>query len=902
VPRYADAVVGSSWSYSAVSAAPAAPLSPYTGAPLLNAQSAVPATADAFNAVQACWVFHGAAGMALQPGASSAGRMIGSARGFSVAAWFRVDDGGPSNPLPSVVLQLTLAADDATAAHTVTLSLLVTYGGATPIISVVARYCCAPDGLGATTDGDYAISSSTDEFGPTASQPNGGTFSVGVWQHVVVAFDGAGLQAGLFWNGVQLHPPASGWQPVDLCALLGAPPPYGPLRGGTLAYDASSTGASTDFAPLWGAVGDVQLYNLQADADMALGLFAARDDLCMDSPPPPPPPPLPPLPPAPPGGYSPPPPRPPNAPVPPPSPAPPPPRPPAELLSTETLTLCVPGFSVQEAYSFEAQLSTGLSTYFGILRAQVSYKKVSLGCPVAAAPATPSNAGRRLLQAPPAPANIGVNASYNTTFNTTFNTTLNTTLNTTDEAAVTVVLHDVPASLVAGPLASLYDAAAAPAALAALAVVLAAAGVPANVSMTGSAAVALRAPPPPRPPPRPPGETPATALAAANANKHRNDGPRSRLADAGEAAAVAIAAVAVLWFPVHSLVHAVTAAHKRRTAVSVAVALRCAGAPPRVSRISFAAAKQPADDNEKQHGGADEGEEALSGRRFGAPQLAAAVRALLQREAAAASAAASLRPPASLAVRPLLRKPLMRALGAGARNGHHEDDGTLATRRKPTGVMWRAKRALLTELHWQGRELRHAVRSLRRCCTRRSPDDAGKAFRAMTAAHDDDDATFTVVFEFTWSFGWRGRDAATAWRRHLRDEALLAPLEEALASALDSDDNGLAAAALEVRTSAWAPGGSVFIALMDDEPHASLDKKRGGTPLDSAKNSSTTSMDEDDAALGKAAGLAPAVAHRLQVVLRLCAAREEDENGVGVLRMSRASALVAATVVAPAVA
>jgi hypothetical protein len=338
----------------------------------------------------------------------------------------------------------------------------------------------------------------------------------------------------------------------------------------------------------------------------------------------------------------------------------------------------------------------------------------------------------------------------------------------------------------------------------------------------------------------------------------------------------------VLWFPVHSLVHAVTAAHKRRTAVSVAVAVRCAGSAPRVSRVSVAvAAVQPADEK---HQAGNEGEEALSGHRFGAPQLAAAVRALLQREAWATSA----RPPA-LAVRPLLRKPLLRALGAGARSGHHEDDGVLAARRKPAGVFWRAKRALLTELHWQGRELRHAVRSLRRCCTRRSPDDVGKAFRATTAAHDD--ATFTVVFEFTWSFGWFGRDAATVWRRRLRNEALLAPLEEALASALDDD------AAVEVRTlPASAPGGSVFIALLDDEPHASLDKKLGGGAPASEKSS--TSTDADDAAFGKATGLAPAVAHRLQVVLRLCAARDVvvGDDAAEEQRQSRASALVAATV------
>jgi hypothetical protein len=480
-----------------------------------------------------------------------------------------------------------------------------------------------------------------------------------------------------------------------------------------------------------------------------------------------------------------------------------------------------------------------------------------------------------------------VNASYNATLNST------TTMN---ETSVTVTLRDVPASLVAGPLARLYNSTAAPAALAALAAELAVAGVPARggatVSMISSAAVALRAPPPPRPPPRPPGETPATALAAANANKHRSDGPRSRLAGAGEAAAVAVAAVAVLWFPVHSLVHAVTAAHKRRTAVSVAVAVRCAGAPPRISRVSFAAAKQPTDD-EAHHDGADEGEEALSGRRFGAPKLAAAVRALLQREASAASAAASLHPPASLAVRPLLRKPLLRALGAGERSGHHEDDSVLATRRKPAGALWRAKRALLTELHWQGREMRHAVRSLRRCCTRRSPDDVGKVFRCIAAP----DASFTVVFEITWSFGWRGRDAATAWRRCMRDEALLAPLEKALSSALDDDSSPSPAAALEVRAlpASSAPGGSVFIALLDDEPHASLDKKRGAAPVAAADKESARSA-ADDAVLGKAAGLAPAVAHRLQVLLRLCAAREVDDSSEEAQRQSRASSLVAATV------
>ena len=36
--------------------------------------------------------------------------------------------------------------------------------------------------------------------------PNGVQFAVGVWQHVVVVFDGAGEPMGLFWNGVKQQP------------------------------------------------------------------------------------------------------------------------------------------------------------------------------------------------------------------------------------------------------------------------------------------------------------------------------------------------------------------------------------------------------------------------------------------------------------------------------------------------------------------------------------------------------------------------------------------------------------------------------------------------------------------------------------------------------------------------
>jgi hypothetical protein len=51
-----------------------------------------------------------------------------------------------------------------------------------------------------------------------------------------VAFGATGLQSGLFWNGVE-QDAALGWLPVDLEALLGARPPYGPVISGSLGYD-----------------------------------------------------------------------------------------------------------------------------------------------------------------------------------------------------------------------------------------------------------------------------------------------------------------------------------------------------------------------------------------------------------------------------------------------------------------------------------------------------------------------------------------------------------------------------------------------------------------------------------------------------------------------------------------
>jgi len=242
-------------------------------------------------------------GFALDPGVSP-GVLGANGHGFSFALWFRLDDYQKSNPTHNVVMQLVLSAPSG-GGRNVTLSLMVSYNATnSPVMALKALFCCGS----VLSDADYAVSSSDLEFQP---RPNNNTFAVGAWQHVVVAFDAAGLQSGLFWNGVEQDavPVVPGSQPVDLGALLGSPPPYGPVISGSLGYDLTG---NPEFTPLWGAIGDLQVYaDLQADAGMAAGLFVGSTASCAGTPPPP-------LPPAPPGGYSPPPPSPPSPPFPPP--------------------------------------------------------------------------------------------------------------------------------------------------------------------------------------------------------------------------------------------------------------------------------------------------------------------------------------------------------------------------------------------------------------------------------------------------------------------------------------------------------------------------------------------------------------------------------------------------------
>ena len=366
----------------------------------------------------------------------------------------------------------------------------------------------------------------------------------------------------------------------------------------------------------------------------------------------------------------------------------------------------------------------------------------------------------------------------------------------------------------------------------------------------GTLMLAPIAPPPPAPPPYPPGVTPATLLAVANAAKKGN-----RMVVVNEAAArgaaYAIAGLVVLWLPVQAMVHAVQAAYKRRTAVTAALAIHIDGGGPGSGGTN------------KLDGAADaegEGEEdELHGRRFGAPKLAAALVDILATESSTAAATDLLHPPQRPMLRPLLRTPLMAALGdkAGTNASVH-----LAARKKPASLVWRLKRFIASELHWQAREMRHAMRALRRCGGG-SRDPVGKAFRAVPSSRSG--GSGAVLVEVTWRFGWKGRSSAACWRWRLRDSTQLAALEAAIAA-------GLAVRPLEVLAVQQHNVGdsAVVLALLDDEPHANLDKKLKARQITSLADPETSQMDENGVN-GRSPGVAPAVAARLEAVLALCA-------------------------------
>jgi hypothetical protein len=765
--------------------------------------------------------------------------------------------------------------------------------------------------------------------------------SQGLWQHLVVTYNGAGELTELYWNGIP-QAPDSLYQ-----ASLG-PLPFGPISALGIGYDAGRQGQEhkmywgdwSRYVPLQGDVADVQFYDAALTQAQVTGLHTGDVTPCgtEPSPPLPPSPPAPPPNPpgvvspiAPPPSPSPPPPPPPSPPSPPPPSPPPnppgvvvlaPPRPPPRSpppsppmppgATPVQVSVCVAGYSLQSFTMYSNVLRVGLAQYAGVPSSSVVFRNVTSGCATPATPAAAPATGRRHLKQTPVPAppppnlacmNVSmgqplpvgcVPSDYNV--NNSVTGVLEVTLQPSDSATVQAALEAI-GNGTSGEAA-------------ALTAVLRSAGLTAiqGLRLPGAdaaAAVTLVALPPAAPapapapsprPPRPPRPPPA-APGAADPDKSghfssRPGGAKQRVLDEGASTGVAIAGVAALWFIVHAVIHAVTMAHTRRTCVTVALVVQCAAAD--------ATLHDDAAHDDEVHGGAHDDASrpatatlAMTGKRFKAPLAAGVLLAALTSEAAAANAVDAMPPPLRVTLRPLQRTPLVRA--AAAKHAHHA--GVRALRKKPVGPAWRLKRFILSELHWQARELRSLGRFFRRCCGH-SHDPVGKVFRLVPArgaavrdaaadahepAHelacalmreDDAAAPTAVLFDATFSFGFAGRDAAVAWRQAMRSAPQLERLEAALAAALISSSGGDAKAG-ETQIELTHVG-AVFAALLDDEPHANLDKKRAAVmrvstwPASAAAAATPmTVAQQREANAARSLGLAPTVAARMAALLLL---------------------------------
>ena len=198
----ADLVPGGGWTGTAVEAGPGAPLSTYNKPMVVGQDPSLQlSNIDPFDSLQRAWVFRGPNGVRLAPGG---GTTVGGPAGFSLAVWFRLDDSDWRTSMQNIVMELVL---DHPGGGTVTLILTTRFAyGWLFLAPIQAVWCCGPGGTTTTSDMDYVVSESDYQFDP---YPNGGQFSIGVWQHVVATFDGTGSPVGFFWNGVEQMMPGS---------------------------------------------------------------------------------------------------------------------------------------------------------------------------------------------------------------------------------------------------------------------------------------------------------------------------------------------------------------------------------------------------------------------------------------------------------------------------------------------------------------------------------------------------------------------------------------------------------------------------------------------------------------------------------------------------------------------
>ena len=333
----------------------------------------------------------------------------------------------------------------------------------------------------------------------------------------------------------------------------------------------------------------------------------------------------------------------------------------------------------------------------------------------------------------------------------------------------------------------------------------------------------------------------------------------------------------------------------RRTNVTFAVALQCEAALAhgasdlhssmfaRKSRLSEPGTPgsqhgSPGTPGSPRGGQAEDEAEAAEtfvfrGRRFAAPGLAAAAASFFGGES-----------PHQTIVRPLLRSPLLAALGGAGHKG--QDASSLAARRKPKGHWKRFKRALHAELAWHKRAWHHAARSIKRCLTPRFRADTraagrgvGHAFRVVPAGEWLGEAAppTAALFEVCVQFGWHGRIAAAVFRDSLRDADHLRALENGFAACVAAAE---AAQDLDLQDAPPAKqaqqpslgvrhAGIAIVALLDDEPFARLDARL-------TRKLALAGPQSDVAAAPKTneLGLSPPVAERLSTMMLLSMKRK----------------------------
>ena len=535
------------------------------------------------------------------------------------------------------------------------------------------------------------------------------------------------------------------------------------------------------------------------------------------------------------------------------------------------VSFCVAGYTTLSILQYNTSLINGTGSYLQVLPSYITLVNVSTGCDV---PILPSRRRLHTLSPPPPP---GICSSSNSS-SACVNGTSPLVYNASNSVTYTLSLDPTAAAnpAVQSRILALGNTSSvgASAASAVLVSRLRGAGLAAATggALSSSTAMSLEAK----------ANASAANLAkvtAALTNHTDFNAVAAKLLSkkqSAEVAAGALAALAVLWIAVHALMHAVTTYHLRRTTVTAALLVQCELSAGVWAELASRTGTEPPDEEDA----TDEppvdpapGGDTL-GKRFRALVTGLRLQQLLTTAAAAAMAS-----PAGVrcVLRPLNRGPLLAARSAA----NVQDASGLALKSKPQGVLRRLKRALLTEMRWQGKELVQVGRTLRRCCTgSRAKGDVGRVFRLVPAQTDamrvaaksaDSPAASlaaslmagppnAVLVEIIWFFGARGRNAACVWRHALRSEETCSQLEASIAAALTAE-----AASIEIQRCSL-----VAVALLDDAPHAALDKKRATKHLKEA-------IDVDDTpAEARSTGLAPAVAARLGAVLVLARAGKEE--------------------------